>query len=127
MIELSRVLICNIDNKIYALKYYEKRRRNRFYTDYPTIGNETYVYYDYVYLYKDILDEDNGKIYQFKKELKPINSITYYMTENEIERYMNKQISELDINKIIARALKFEQSKINIKDQEEIKVLSKTK
>ena len=127
MIELSKVLICNIDNKIYALKFYDKRKRNRFRTDYPTIGNETYVYYDYVYLYKDIIDEDCGRIYQFGKRLESINPITYYMTEDEVVEYLNKNNTLKDFNsyRVIARAIKYEQEKLYKDDQENIKKLVK--
>ena len=123
MIKLSNVLLCNIDNKIYALSFFKKIPYDN--GDVECINNNSNNF-DFIYYYKDILDNEVGKIYQFNKPVHVINSITYYMNEEEISNYMNDTLADYKVYNVIARAIKYEQSKINEIEQDRIKKLIKS-
>ena len=124
MVKFSEIIIANIDDNIYALMLYSKSV-----TKYGLFSDEPK---EYLYKYIDVLDGEKGKTYSFKEPINNYKPITFYMTEEEIINYLNKTDEDKDksntcnginFNKIIARAIKYEQEKLNKSQQEEIKKL----
>ena len=115
MIILSNVIITNMGKEIHAIEFLEKKLISvGFFKD------------KYCYIYKDALDLNSDYAYKLSDPVTPIHAITFYMTEDEIERYMSNSLNEAEVYKIIARAIKYEQSKINELEQNNIKKLIKS-
>ena len=111
-IRLSKVVITNINGEIHALKFM-----------YKDICVSKHI--KAKYLYCDLLDSDDDKIYGFYSPVEIINPMTYYMTIEEITKYSIGDLTEKEKYTIIARAIKYEQERLNKKEHEEIQEIVK--
>ena len=104
MVDVSGMYIAKINDKVYALRCISIAKEHIKYETKITIK------------YRELLNSD---IY-YDSSVNVINPIEYYMSNDEKVRYHSGDLQEYEKYMIYARAIKYEQEKLNKDELDEI-------